>query len=124
MGLHNNIKFLHNCASHPSFGKGEVDTGFIQRYQEQVMPATTVTPNSAIAIGRRKEPWCKATGPSLTPLTRSGAMYSILKEVDHAEMRAALAEGQSGAEHGRMELTGPMAQQIARRHGSCKRGRG
>jgi 3-methylcrotonyl-CoA carboxylase alpha subunit len=38
-GLKTNINFLHRIIGHPAFAAAELDTGFIPRYQEQLLPA-------------------------------------------------------------------------------------
>nr|WP_230371378.1 hypothetical protein [Paludibacterium denitrificans] len=47
VGVTTNIPFLLRIVQHPSFASGEVDTGLIARYQEQLLPppATPVTSN-------------------------------------------------------------------------------
>jgi 3-methylcrotonyl-CoA carboxylase alpha subunit len=38
-GLKTNINFLRRIIGHPAFAEAELDTGFIPRYQEQLLPA-------------------------------------------------------------------------------------
>ncbi|MEE9681613.1 acetyl/propionyl/methylcrotonyl-CoA carboxylase subunit alpha [Pseudomonas moraviensis] len=38
-GLRTNINFLRRIIAHPAFAAAELDTGFIPRYQEQLLPA-------------------------------------------------------------------------------------
>lgn len=38
-GLKTNINFLRRIIAHPAFAAAELDTGFIPRYQEQLLPA-------------------------------------------------------------------------------------
>ncbi|WP_095078915.1 acetyl/propionyl/methylcrotonyl-CoA carboxylase subunit alpha [Pseudomonas sp. Irchel s3h17] len=38
-GLKTNISFLRRIVAHPAFAAAELDTGFIPRYQEQLLPA-------------------------------------------------------------------------------------
>jgi 3-methylcrotonyl-CoA carboxylase alpha subunit len=38
-GLKTNISFLRRIVGHPAFAAAELDTGFIPRYQEQLLPA-------------------------------------------------------------------------------------
>lgn len=37
-GLHTNINFLISVSSHPEFVKGNIDTGFIERYKDDLLP--------------------------------------------------------------------------------------
>jgi len=41
-GLKTNINFLRRIIAHPAFAEAQLDTGFIPRYQEQLLPAPTV----------------------------------------------------------------------------------
>ncbi|WP_166359376.1 acetyl/propionyl/methylcrotonyl-CoA carboxylase subunit alpha [Pseudomonas akapageensis] len=43
-GLKTNIGFLRRIVAHPAFADAELDTGFIPRYQEQLLPAPTPLP--------------------------------------------------------------------------------
>src|SRR5262249_51486108 len=43
-GLRNNVDFLRAIAAHPAFEAGEVDTGFIARFQEDLLPADPPPP--------------------------------------------------------------------------------
>ncbi|PRA58781.1 3-methylcrotonyl-CoA carboxylase [Pseudomonas sp. MYb187] len=43
-GLKTNIAFLRRILAHPAFAEAELDTGFIPRYQEQLLPATQPLP--------------------------------------------------------------------------------
>jgi 3-methylcrotonyl-CoA carboxylase alpha subunit len=38
-GLKTNINFLRRIIAHPAFAAAELDTGFIPRYQETLLPA-------------------------------------------------------------------------------------
>lgn len=40
-GLKTNINFLRRIVDHPAFAAAQLDTGFIPRYQEQLLPAPT-----------------------------------------------------------------------------------
>jgi 3-methylcrotonyl-CoA carboxylase alpha subunit len=40
-GLKTNINFLRRTIDHPAFAAAQLDTGFIPRYQEQLLPAPT-----------------------------------------------------------------------------------
>ena len=41
-GLKTNISFLRRIIAHPAFAEAQLDTGFIPRYQEQLLPAPTM----------------------------------------------------------------------------------
>jgi len=43
-GLRNNVDFLRAIATHPAFEAGEVDTGFIARFQDDLLPADPPAP--------------------------------------------------------------------------------
>ncbi|RWU21481.1 3-methylcrotonyl-CoA carboxylase [Pseudomonas alkylphenolica] len=43
-GLKTNIAFLRRILAHPAFAEAELDTGFIPRYQEQLLPAAQPLP--------------------------------------------------------------------------------
>ncbi|MEG0861281.1 MAG: acetyl/propionyl/methylcrotonyl-CoA carboxylase subunit alpha [Pseudomonas sp.] len=43
-GLKTNIAFLRRILAHPAFANAELDTGFIPRYQEQLLPAPQPLP--------------------------------------------------------------------------------
>ena len=43
-GLKSNIAFLRRILAHPAFAEAELDTGFIPRYQEQLLPAPQALP--------------------------------------------------------------------------------
>ena len=43
-GLKTNLSFLRRIIGHPAFAAGELDTGFIPRYQEQLLPVAQALP--------------------------------------------------------------------------------
>jgi 3-methylcrotonyl-CoA carboxylase alpha subunit len=45
-GLKTNIGFLRRIVAHPAFAAAELDTGFIPRYQEQLLPAPAALPHT------------------------------------------------------------------------------
>jgi 3-methylcrotonyl-CoA carboxylase alpha subunit len=49
-GLTTNISFLSSIACHPSFAAGEIDTGFIERHREKLIPTLTRTPDEVLAL--------------------------------------------------------------------------
>lgn len=49
-GLTTNIGFLAAIAGHPSFAAEEIDTGFIDRHREQLIPPPARTPDQMLAL--------------------------------------------------------------------------
>lgn len=49
-GLTTNMGFLAAIASHPSFAACEIDTGFIDRHREKLIPAQARTPDEVLAL--------------------------------------------------------------------------
>ena len=45
-GLRTNIVFLHRILAHPAFAAAELDTGFIPRYQAQLLPPPAALPQA------------------------------------------------------------------------------
>jgi 3-methylcrotonyl-CoA carboxylase alpha subunit len=50
-GLTTNVPFLANIAAHPAFAACEIDTGFIERHREQLLPPVPRTPDDVLALG-------------------------------------------------------------------------
>ncbi|WP_417829461.1 acetyl/propionyl/methylcrotonyl-CoA carboxylase subunit alpha [Thalassospira sp.] len=50
VGVTTNTGFLGNIARHPAFERGEVETGFIPNYQDDLIPAPTSPDNEALAF--------------------------------------------------------------------------
>lgn len=50
VGVTTNTGFLGNIARHPAFERGEVETGFIPHYQDDLIPAPTTPDNEALAF--------------------------------------------------------------------------
>ena len=44
-GVKTNLGFLRRIVAHPAFARAELDTGFIPRYQEQLLPAQQALPD-------------------------------------------------------------------------------
>lgn len=76
-GLKTNIGFLRRIVAHPAFAAAELDTGFIPRYQEQLLPAPTALPQTfwqaaaqayiqsqpaQVRIDDRHSPWSSTQG--------------------------------------------------------------
>ncbi|KAJ1913843.1 hypothetical protein IWQ60_009053 [Tieghemiomyces parasiticus] len=49
VGLHTNLDFLHNVASHPAFEAGEVETGFIAKHEATLL-APPLAPSPALIV--------------------------------------------------------------------------
>lgn len=49
VGLHTNIDFVKALASHPAFIRGEVETGFIPKYESDLFPEIPETPSEIFA---------------------------------------------------------------------------
>ncbi len=51
VGLTTNLEFLAAVAAHPAFAAGEVDTGFVDRRREQLVPAKVPAGDDILAVG-------------------------------------------------------------------------
>jgi 3-methylcrotonyl-CoA carboxylase alpha subunit len=49
-GLTTNIGFLGAIAAHPAFAAEEIDTGFIERYRDNLLPPPARTPDEVLAL--------------------------------------------------------------------------
>ena len=49
-GVTHNLRFLANVAKHPSYLKGDVSTGFIEWYRDELLPETTQANDELLAI--------------------------------------------------------------------------
>jgi 3-methylcrotonyl-CoA carboxylase alpha subunit len=49
-GLTTNISFLGAIAAHPAFAAEEIDTGFIERYRDDLLPPPARTPDEVLAL--------------------------------------------------------------------------
>jgi 3-methylcrotonyl-CoA carboxylase alpha subunit len=54
-GLATNRDFLHAVVTHPSFGKGDVHTGFIAEHRAALLPAGDKLPDRVIAVAALRE---------------------------------------------------------------------
>ncbi|KAJ1968644.1 hypothetical protein IWQ62_001119 [Dispira parvispora] len=45
VGLHTNIQFLRSVVSHPAFIAGDVETGFIPKFEQELLPTVPPTPS-------------------------------------------------------------------------------
>ncbi len=75
MGFANNVEFLQRVARHPSFQAADIDTGFIGRHSEVLLPALPAPSETALAAAALVElnnarlasandpsPWARADG--------------------------------------------------------------
>ena len=51
VGVTTNADFLYAIAAHPAFAAGELDTGFIDRHKDDLLPATGASPDTVLALG-------------------------------------------------------------------------
>ncbi|MDN5869650.1 MAG: acetyl/propionyl/methylcrotonyl-CoA carboxylase subunit alpha [Nitrococcus sp.] len=49
-GASTNLGFLRRLAAHPAFAAGEIDTGFIERFRESLIPAPSRAPDQVLAM--------------------------------------------------------------------------
>jgi 3-methylcrotonyl-CoA carboxylase alpha subunit len=74
VGPANNVAFLARVARHPAFAGGEIDTGFIARHKDTLVPATTAPDDTTLALAvlgilRAREDAAIAAAPD-SPWTR------------------------------------------------------
>jgi 3-methylcrotonyl-CoA carboxylase alpha subunit len=50
VGLHTNLPFLRRLSAHPAFQEGLVETGFIPKYHDALIPTTQPSPPQYIAL--------------------------------------------------------------------------
>ncbi|MBV8657661.1 MAG: acetyl/propionyl/methylcrotonyl-CoA carboxylase subunit alpha [Burkholderiales bacterium] len=55
VGLATNLSFLRQLAGHPAFRAAELDTGFIARHREALIPAATAVSNDTLALAALAE---------------------------------------------------------------------
>jgi len=48
LGLTTNLEFLRTLLEHPAFASGEVDTGFVERHLDELLPDSTALPDAAL----------------------------------------------------------------------------
>ncbi|HKS11440.1 MAG TPA: acetyl/propionyl/methylcrotonyl-CoA carboxylase subunit alpha [Pseudomonas sp.] len=97
-GLKTNIGFLRRILAHPGFAAAELDTGFIPRYQTQLLPPSTALPAAfwqaageawlqSQAITSRSDdpgsPWAQASGLRLGLPARS-SLHLACEGIDQA----------------------------------------
>ncbi|MGF6209572.1 acetyl/propionyl/methylcrotonyl-CoA carboxylase subunit alpha [Pseudomonas frederiksbergensis] len=85
-GLKTNINFLRRIVGHPAFAAAELDTGFIPRYQEQLLPAPAELSDefwqaAAQAFAQGQPSLSRADDPSSPWATNSGFRAGLPKEI-------------------------------------------
>lgn len=81
VGLSTNIEFLHTLASHSAFVRAEVETGFIKKYHDELLPPITepapeLLAQAALFVALRDEPILPATGNASPWTTLSSRRFS------------------------------------------------
>ena len=81
-GLKTNLSFLRRIISHPAFASAQLDTGFIPRYQDQLLPAPQPLPTAfwdaaAEALRLSKVPEARKDDPR-SPWSASSGFRSVL----------------------------------------------
>ena len=76
-GVKTNLAFLRRILAHPAFAAGELDTGFIPRHQQQLLPAPSELPEAfwqvaADAWAQSETPWQRADDSHSPWAARSG----------------------------------------------------
>jgi len=76
-GVKTNLAFLRRILAHPAFAAGELDTGFIPRHQQQLLPAPSKLPEAfwqvaADAWVQSETPWQRADDTHSPWAARSG----------------------------------------------------
>ncbi|KAI9510781.1 carbamoyl-phosphate synthase L chain, ATP binding domain-containing protein [Russula earlei] len=95
VGVTTNIRFLRALASHPAFIAAEVETGFIPKYRDQLLPPLTEPPaellaQAALFIVLRDQP---PSSPGSTPWTRLASR----RFGGDVHMRTVVLESETGA---------------------------
>ena len=85
-GLKTNINFLRRIIAHPAFAAAELDTGFIPRYQEQLLPAPEELSDAfwnaaAQAFAQSLPSVARADDPGSPWVTGSGLRAGLPREI-------------------------------------------
>ena len=80
-GLATNAAFLSRLADHPAFERGEVDTGFIERHREALLPPPAPAPEETLAAAALAELLHEEAG-ARAAASASGDPWSPWHEVD------------------------------------------
>ncbi len=75
VGFTNNVEFLQRVARHPAFVAAEIDTGFIARYNADLLPALPSPSDAALAACALVE-WSTARDASRTAARKAGESAS------------------------------------------------
>ncbi len=71
VGFANNVEFLQRVARHPAFAAAEIDTGFIARHSNDLLPAPAAPSDAALAACALVE-WSAARAVSRAAMTKAG----------------------------------------------------
>ena len=89
-GVATNSAFLVRCLSHPEFHLGEIDTGFIERFSDVLVPAVSLPPAEIFAAAARFlvtesnrsetdangcSPWARSDGFRIGAYSRQSAVF-------------------------------------------------
>jgi len=101
-GVANNAAFLARVARHPAFVRGEIDTGFIQRYRDELVPAATPADDTTLALAalgvlrRRAAPDARSPWARLEGWRLNGAAHDALVFVDGDTQICVVAHFEAG----------------------------
>ncbi len=87
VGVANNAAFLARVARHPAFARGEIDTGFIARYRDDLVPAPAPADDTTLALAalgvlRRRampdavSPWARLQGWRLNGAAHDSLVFA------------------------------------------------
>jgi len=90
-GLKTNLEFLGRIIDHPTFAKADIDTGFIERHRDYLMPEGKVADHNILALASMAELEPHQTGPDPWGFSDGWRMnlnlQTLLTFVDHDEKR-------------------------------------
>jgi 3-methylcrotonyl-CoA carboxylase alpha subunit len=132
-GLKTNINFLRRIIGHPAFAAAELDTGFIPRYQEQLLPTPAELSDdfwqaAAQAFAQSQPPATRADDPSSPWAAHSGLRAGLPREITlHLSCEGqdrALTLGDINAHSARLKGEQLLTEQagVARQHRAIRRG--
>jgi 3-methylcrotonyl-CoA carboxylase alpha subunit len=111
-GMATNIAFLAAVAIHPAFVRGELETGFVERYRTELVPRTPISDDEMLALAslqvlleRAREAEVRAHGAtdpwSPWHTTRGWRLndegHDVLAFIEHGEHRRVLVRHGAGA---------------------------
>ena len=111
LGIVTNLGFLFRVAAHPEFAAAAIDTGFIERHHEALLPGNRPAPakalaaaalarllaraaaarNAAVRSGEPNSPWARVDGWRL-----NGESHQTLVFLDGTEERTVIARARAG----------------------------